>query len=85
MIGRGYKVEVHHRVVMIGRGYKGMMGRGYKVEGLTCAHEDLVEAGVPVHSHHAAHRANAPHQLRPASKPHKSQTQHTHVCISRLH
>lgn len=34
---------------------------------VTCAHKDLVEARVPVHSHCTAHCANAAHQLQPAS------------------
>jgi len=49
---------------------------------LTCAHEDLVKAGVPVHSHHAAHCANAPHQLQPAIKPYKiTDSTHTYLHI----
>ena len=34
--------------------------------GITCAHEDLVEAGVPVHRYHTAYCPNASHQLQPA-------------------
>ena len=41
---------------------------GLDVVGLTGSHEDLIEARVPLHSHHTANSANAPHQLLPAFK-----------------